>query len=256
MFTDLGRLSNRSIFQRQLCSNFNVLVKMQILMPHSRDSNSRGRWRPGICIFTVTPAPPSFLNTFRHMLKNCLTVEKNKQTGRKICVVISFVCRMIPDKSRLLTETHFVGQQCATVWPLSSLSKFHVCWLAESRLQIYHFWIYFWKGSRAKYLPFHCEYIHKGPTIHIYSEKEISGENPKEKEIALWWGRCWGWYLQRSEAEQLLESINFNFIDFIVSQVSEMTDFRRFIISKSLVSKISLQRIFTVGLPALNQRNT
>lgn len=194
MFTNLSHLSNRSIFQRQLCSNLNVLVKMQILTPHSRDSYSWGRLRPGICIFIVTLAPRRFLNAFRHMLKNCLAVgeEGGKQTNKKtrqkeLCGHL--ICMQNdPWQVQATNRNTFCGP---TVWPLSSLSKFHVCWLAESRLQICHFWIYFWKGSRAKYLPFHYEYIHKGPTIHIHSEKKISGENPKEKEIALWWRRCW-----------------------------------------------------------------
>lgn len=62
-------------------------------------------------------------------------------------------------------------------------------------------------------------------------------------------------YSQRSEAKQLLESVNLNFIDFVMSQVSEMTEVQR-LISKSLVSKTGLLRAFTEGIPALNQRNT
>lgn len=52
----------------------------------------------------------------------------------------------------------------------------------------------------------------------------------------------------------MLESVNFNFIDCIMMEVSEMTEFQR-LISKSLVSEINFQRTFTESIPALNQRN-
>lgn len=167
----------------------------------------------------------------------------DKWTGR--IVWSSYLCMQNDPWQFQATMKHILS---LTAWLPSSLSKFHGCWL-----QSYHYWIYFWKRAWAKYLPFHSKYIHKGPTICTYSEKIIWGESPKGKESALGRGRAGRQYSQRSEAQQLLESVHFNFIDFIMSQVSEMTEFQR-LISKWLVSKICPQRTFTEELPALNQR--
>lgn len=94
-------------------------------------------------------------------------------------------------------------------------------------------------------MPFHSINRHKGPTTPVYSRKKILGQK------ALCVGEGAGrQYSQSSEAKQLLESVTFNFIDLIMPQVSETTEFHR-LISKSLVSKISLQRTSTDRLPAL-----
>lgn len=92
------------------------------------------------------------------------------------------------------------------------------------------------------------------PTICIYRENKLLKKDPRKKVLYVGEG-AGRQYSQRSEAKQLLESVNLNFIDFVMSQVSEMTEVQR-LISKSLVSKTSLLRTFTEGIPALNQRNT
>lgn len=75
-------------------------------------------------------------------------------------------------------------------------------------------------------MPSYGRYTYKGPTVYAYIEKELLEEDPK-REILLYDGESSGRrYSQRSEAEQLLESVSLNFIDFIMSQVSEMTGSR------------------------------
>lgn len=44
----------------------------------------------------------------------------------------------------------------------------------------------------------------------------------KRKKMLRYGAGAGGQYSQRSEAEQVLEGVNFNFIDFIMSQISEM----------------------------------
>lgn len=50
-----------------------------------------------------------------------------------------------------------------------------------------------------------------------YGEKKMLGEALKKKSSALCWEGTGKRYSQRSEAEQLLESVRLNFTDFIMS---------------------------------------
>lgn len=135
---------------------------------------------------------------------------------------------MIPDKSRQLTETHFVGQQCG-LFPLYQ-SFMSADWQrADYKFTTFEF--ISGKDHEQNTCLFITNIFTKAQQYTYTVRRKYQVKTQKRKKLLCGGEGAGRQYLQRSEAEQLLESINFNFIDFIVSQVSEMTDFQRFFIS-------------------------
>lgn len=146
------------------------------------------------------------------------------------------LCQFLYEK-----EAHFAGYLIA--WPPSSLSKFHVCWPAKSRLQIYYFWTCYWKWSWANYLPSYGRYTYKDPTVHAYIEKKLLEEDPKEIKTALWWGKYWEAVLTEIGGWTTAGKCQLEFHKFHYAAGLWNDRFQR-LTSESSVSK-SLQRNFT-----------
>lgn len=236
IFTILSHLIDRSLFQGVCAQTLVYLLKWRSSGSNSEILTHEAREDPKPVFFAV--APRGFVSTLRHRRRTADPGKTNRQ--EVLCSRPISVWKTIPTHSRLLTGTGFIGK--STAWPPSSLPKFRVREQMANLLLLN----IFPKITMSERFAFSQQ-----KQAHRFNRTRIQRKENTREESALCGGEGAGrQYSQSSEAKQLLESVNFNFIDFIMSQVSEMTEFQR------LVSKISLQRSCTEGLPVLNQRNT